>query len=240
LTKSQIRRTLGVGGKSPVRFAALVLLAPIAAVAQTSPDGPSSASAAAGWSLGAGIALFTVATPVRLDDTAFFSRVTTPQLTASLERRLASGTWLVLGASGAIRRDRTKLPLTGEVQYDERVIDVSVGIRQVLTRRGTPVDLSVVALADAGGGKTAQRMLGDAGTAISSGSGSLLMLGGSVGLALDRELIDALSVRVATPLVSATWARARNDFGGGVGKATATTLTAGLMLAPRLELRVAF
>jgi len=175
---------------------------------------------------------------------ASFAAANAPGVTASLERRITSGTWLVFGVSGAITRDRADVTLA-KVSVDQRLIDASVGVRQVVTRRGAPVDVSVVALADAGGGKVDQRFDNTVppgfpvNTGRSASSASQLMLGGSIGLALDRELIDALSVRVATPLVSVSWARTRSDS-GAPNRTTATDLTAGVTIAPRLELRVSF
>jgi prepilin-type N-terminal cleavage/methylation domain-containing protein len=65
------------------------------------------------------------------------------------------------------------------------------------------------------------------------------MIVGTFGVAIDRELTGALSLRVATPIVGAWYARTETKLTGQPTQ-DGEELGAGLMLAPSLELRLAF
>jgi hypothetical protein len=64
-------------------------------------------------------------------------------------------------------------------------------------------------------------------------------VGLTLGLAVERELTSGLSLRVATPLVGASWSRSTLDSSAD-GLTTSEGGGASLILAPSLELRLAF
>lgn len=241
-----------------MRPIALVVLLPLAAVAQTSspepaapPATPVVSSATAGaWSLGAGVGFQTFAlgsSPYFVSSTLsglYLPRPTAPTATASLERRLSARTWLVLGVNGSYDRDRQDLApqSTGLSKLDISELALAAGVRHVVTRAGAPVDVSIDARANAGG----TRWKGE-GAFYSSGVGpveatfeqSAWRAGATFGVAVDRALTGALSLRVATPIVGAWYARTETKVSGQPTE-KGDELFAGLALAPSLELRLAF
>jgi hypothetical protein len=60
-----------------------------------------------------------------------------------------------------------------------------------------------------------------------------------VGLAVERKLRDGLSLRVATPLFGVSWDRSRDEV-PGAAPLRGSSVFASVLLAPRLELRMAF
>jgi hypothetical protein len=114
------------------------------------------------------------------------------------------------------------------------------GIRRVVTREHAPVEVSVVALAEGGGGKREQTMdLSAFGQPSRGASQSLLVLGGSLGIAVERELLDSLAVRVAATFAQVQWARVRTSV-SGFPTETTHSLSAAVSFVPRLELRLGF
>ena len=243
-----------------MRPIAIVALLPFAAFAQTStpepaaspaPPAASASATPARWSLGAGVGFQTFnvgPSPYYVSSTLgglYVSQPTIPTATASLERRLAPRTWLVLGVNGSYDRERQDLgpQSTGISKSDLYALALSAGIRQVLTRAGAPVDVSVDVLANAG----ATRWKGDGAFYSSVGPSpapvgfedSAWRAGATFGVAIDRELTGALSLRVATPIVGAWYARTETKLTGQPTQ-DGEELGAGLMLAPSLELRLAF
>ncbi|MFL5302736.1 MAG: hypothetical protein ACJ79R_20590 [Anaeromyxobacteraceae bacterium] len=190
------------------------------------------------WSLGGGVTLFQLTTisSGRLPELSPLTAV------ASLERRLGDRSWFVLGVAGAFSRVRpgdaaTQFPRTTD---DLRQVDVMAGIRRVVTREHAPVEVSIVALAEGGGGKREQTMdLSAFGQPSQGASQSLLVLGGSLGIAVERELLDSLAVRLATTFAQVQWARVRTSV-TGLPTETTTALSAAVSFVPRLELRLAF
>jgi hypothetical protein len=64
-------------------------------------------------------------------------------------------------------------------------------------------------------------------------------VGLTLGLAVERELTSGLSLRVATPLVGASWSTGTFESSTS-GRSTRDGGGATLLLAPSLELRLAF
>ena len=132
-------------------LAALLLAVPLSALAQAAPPA-APAPAEPEWSLGAGVSfdgLFrgfgpTFATPLV---SAFV-----PGVAASLERRLSARSWLVLGATASWRSNRQDVPAgaVGISRWEERQVRVALGVRHALAGPGAPVEVSLLALADAG------------------------------------------------------------------------------------------
>lgn len=241
-----------------MRSVALVALLPLAAFAQTSTPEPAVAIAApaasatgAAWSIGTGVGFgsFFSTSPAYLSTSInglYISPQPVPAAVASVERRLSGRTWLVIGAEGSFSHDRQDVPAggTGFRKTDLYGLGVSAGIRRFLTRASAPVDVSVDVTASAG----ANRWKGDAayrdyanGGAIADASfdASSWRTGATFGLAVDRELTGALSVRVSTPIVGAWYEKTKTEV-TGQPTIDREELGAGLSIAPRLELRLAF
>jgi hypothetical protein len=235
-----------------MRSIALVVLLPFAAFAQTS--NPEYGFAPAGsWSMGAGVGFdlgFFVGSPVNLTSLSigppYISPPVAPTAVVSLERRLSARDWLVLGVNGSYARDRQDLVpgRAGVKKSDLNTLAVAVGLRHVLTPAGAPVDVSFDVLANAG----ATRWKGDAAYYDSGAAGaiadasfdeSVWRAGATFGIAVERELTSALSLRVATPIVGAWYGETRSEI-TGQPTLEGEDLGAGLALAPRLELRLAF
>lgn len=213
-----------------MRLAIAVLLAvPLSALADAAPAEPR-------WSLGAGITTpQSLAVQVATPSVALHS----PGVTASVERRLFERTWLTAGVSAAWGSERhDPSPAAGAItRVDFRILSLSAGVRQPLTPRSAPVELSVLAEALAGHGSLDAQV--NPGFFPAEQSASERYLAGQLGLALERELGSALSLRIASPLLGLTWRRSREEATGSPRR-DGRTFSAGLALSPRLELRLAF
>jgi len=226
-----------------MRIVATLLLAiPLSTLAQADGSGPP-APATAQWSLGAGVSTgFVVSSGMSglgLLSSGLVSSV--PSANASLERRLSERTWLVLGLDGFVTSSRRDA-VPGLVTYaysrlDQRQLAADCGVRHVVTARGTPVEVSVLALAEVGYASIDATL--DNGAATQAQSASTWLAGAHVGLALERELTAGISLRVATPVAVLSWQQSRQQS-PGFPAASSHALEAGVLLAPRLELRLAF
>lgn len=186
------------------------------------------------WSIGAGVAFDRIL--IASGGSAFLID-TGPELNASLERRLSPRTWLAFGARGSVY-DHTEDVESGygtpSVAY--RRLAVMAGVRQLLTPGGAPVDVSLLALANAGvsAGDWTTEYAGTRERTEELAWG----VGAELGIAVERELTGGIALRVATPIVGLGYAWADRDVGGQ--SLSARTFSADLTLAPQLELRVAF
>jgi len=219
-------------------LAALLLAVPLSTLAQAAPPA-APAPAEPEWSLGAGVSFdglifrgsfTTFATPLV---SAFV-----PGVAASLERRLSARSWLVLGATAFWRSNRQDVPAGafGISRWEDRQVRAALGVRHALTGPGAPVEVSLLALADAGYSSVDATLVQ---TANADQEASAWTAGASLGLALERELTSRLSLRVASPLASLGYLATRQRQ-PGQGATKGHDFSAGLALAPRLELRLAF
>jgi hypothetical protein len=220
---------------------ALIAVVPFVAIAQE-PDAANAPPGPARWSLGAGVTLFSTFTgtgAATIIDSLGLVRATAPVATASLERRLSDRSWLVIGVFGGVEQGRSDPPEVGLsfTRDDSRWLSLTGGLRRVLSRAGAPVDVSVLVLAEAGVGDDEWRYVSD-GTE-SNAQISWWSAGGSLGLAVERALTAGLSLRVASPLVVASWSSAELDQDGAATR-DGSGFRAGALIAPRLELRLAF
>ncbi len=209
-----------------VLLALLLVSSPVAVLAEDDSSPPR-------WSLGAGISttyiyLYGSGTPGGLLGGSG------PSGYASLERRLSDASWLVLGLVGTISEREQDSPGGGEKSRQEyRRLALDLGLRRVVTRPGAVVDFSVLATVQ--GGYYEQLRTG---SALTEQEDSALYVGGDVGFAVDRELTEGLSVRVATSVAGVTWQKIRTKVSGET--LDGHELAANVFLAPRLELRLAF
>ena len=224
-----------------MRLAAALLLAPLSAFAQSPtpppegfPAGPAQWSLGAGWSPGYVSVISSAPTSL-----GFVSPPVLPAVTASLERRLGERTWLVLGVFGAVGRQRQDVPPGGFglSQDDATQLFVNAGVRWIVTVPGAPVDVSFLGLLEGGGAGWDQAV-------VSAGAETQLKttawrVGASIGIAIDRELTRGLSLRVATPLLGASYAWTRAEPAGQPPQ-EGSDFSVAAVIAPRLELRLAF
>ncbi len=226
---------------------AVLIVAPFVAAAEgtpppaaegTPPPAAERTGAAPEWTFGAGVSfdLFGLPAPSLLSG-AFNASV--PTVTASLERRLSARNWLVLGAAGGVTRNRMDVPAGGFgfSRDDARQLFVTAGVRRALTRPGRLAEVSAVFLAEAGLVDAEQQQV-----SFSSDIRQDLtswLVGANAGIAVDRELTGGLSLRVASPLLGARYLRSRVTAPGQPER-TGRSLSVAAILAPRLELRLAF
>jgi len=161
-----------------------------------------------------------------------------PVVAASLERRLSTRTWLALGVSGTFARARGDVPpgSFGVAKDDARQLYLTAGLRQVLTAPGAPMDFSILARLEGGVARADQHYVsgGDVNQKLSA-----WLAGADLGIAVDRELTGGLSLRVATPLVGVAYEESRTEV-EGQPRRSGTDFSVRAILAPRLELRLAF
>jgi hypothetical protein len=222
---------------------AALVLAPVIAVAQPADDfPPRAAPLPANWSLGAGLSL-SLTGPEFVSTGAGYILRNVPIVTASLERRLSDGTWLVVGASGTVTRGRVEVP-PGEStigsKNDYRRLDVTAGVRWALTAAGAPVEVSAVTLAEAGAvdADVADTYAEDTFPVVPTYVETSWHAGASAGIAVDRELTGGISVRIASPLLEARYSRSRVQIVGR--RVDARDVSVRALVAPRVELRLAF
>lgn len=219
--------------------AAVSLLLPLGALESSATSSESVEPVSApSWSIGAGLSFGGLSgwilTPPVTGLTGLISAPTSvaPGVTTSLERSLSERLWLLVGLSGAIATSKRD-----SGSSTSRGISGQVGVRYVLTRPGAMADVSVLALLNGG--------LDDLSlSSADSPAGSLRgtsnwNVGLSGGLAVERQLASGLSVRIATPLISAGYSRGKITYVDAADVRT-TGFSAGLVLAPRLELRLTF
>jgi hypothetical protein len=225
--------------------AALAVLAfvPLLAVAQdTSPSTPETIRAGGDWSFGAGVSFGVIA--FQTGSLVGISGITSsntsvPVVTASLERRLSPRAWLVVGAAGIVSRNRADVPAgnAGFARDDSRQLYLTVGVRRPVTRAGAPVEVSALFLAEAGAIDADQHAV--VFTTEARQDVTYWLAGANVGIAVDRELTGGLSLRVASPLLGAVYYRSRVQESGQPDM-TGNGVSVRALLAPRLELRLAF
>jgi hypothetical protein len=183
------------------------------------------------WSIGVGVAFFDVLTMYKeafLSDWSLFGKVASPTVATSLERALSDRTWLAVDLSAAFERVNSDSSSSAghQPQNRHRRLSMEFGVRHILNRPGAPVDVSVMALA----GGWVEDFLRDSSTSLTQWSAGV-----SGGIAIDRQLVPGLTVRVASPVIAASYLSIKGTYATrGKGFSTA------LQLAPRLELRLSF
>ncbi len=211
-------------------LATLLIVLPLSAMAQAG-------SSSAGWSLGAGVSTAVIYSSCSTSTGLICPSARGPSASASLERRLSDSSWLVVGFAGAIGDSRQD-PIpdsSGGARWKERRLTVDIGLRRIVTGRGAPVEVSILALGEGGYDEASATLDGNA---AGEQRFSSWLAGADVGLAIDRELVTGLTLRVATPLAGAWWQKTRQRLSGST--VDGRSVDASVYLAPRLELRLAF
>jgi len=135
---------------------------------------------------------------------------------------VSSHLWLVLAASGAYSAAATHVTIDGEELDDPTEslrLNANLGLRITLTE-DAPVEVSVL-------------MLGELGKSV-DGYGQATRYGGSLGLALERELADRFGLRLAAMLASAGYHK------GEYGTVEQSGVYGQLSLNPWLQARFLF
>lgn len=185
------------------------------------------------WSVGAGATFLSLgifsATAQLLPSSS--PTIYVPGAFATLEYRLDAHGSLVLGADGSLLRSTSK---TGPVEATsvQTSFGATGGYRSRLSRDGAPVGFSLVALVHLGYAAYSEATA----AAPTNSAWDLSFLGG---LAVERQLLEQLSMRLSAMVVSAGYTSYNNeDTSSAPPSAHAVHL--GLGLAPSLELRLAF
>ncbi|WP_242356209.1 hypothetical protein [Anaeromyxobacter sp. SG64] len=198
------------------------------------------------WSLGGGLSWTLVGNPISailLPSGAYVTSIdaSIPSVNASLERRAGERTWIVLGLAGGGDRREMDPPSGSTYSPTDQTVTgafASVGVRRVLTPGDAPVDFSIVGAIEGGFVRASETTPSPAGGDLEETYRSRLV-GVSGGIALDRTLTGSLSLRIATPLVTASYASVSSTATGQADR-DGSALGAHVVLAPRLELRIAF
>ncbi len=228
-----------------IRTAVLATFVAIASSAATTAQAEESPK----WTLGAGlgnVTTFVLPSPNGslggLAVLGFASGDSVPVATFFVERRLGDRTWLVFGAAGSVSRTRVDpSPTTGATvptKFDSEQVSLSAGLRRVVTRPGAPVEVSLQGTVEGGYLHDQQELTttGAVATTEIRDTGGFGMVTG--GIALERVLTGDLALRISTPLLGGSWAKL--EVKDGAGSHDATSARVFVVLAPRIELRLAF
>jgi opacity protein-like surface antigen len=229
------------------RLALLALFAPLLASAQEPVPPPVAPPAEEPpWNVGAG--LFVSTSGVAVGTTATGSaRLVVPVGRASLERRLAQGTWLVLGLSGSYTDESAEpssQPANTRIRVDtsNSSAALSAGVRWSLASVGG-VQLSGLGLLTYGytGTALSTETTQNGTTTTTTGKSSANQFGVAGGLALEKGLTDRLALRFAVSVLRLAYASGtslddpingtRSNIGG---------VLASIGFDPAIELRLYF
>jgi hypothetical protein len=175
----------------------------------------------------------------------------TPTSRLALERRIGDGTWLIVNARASY--DRRLIPISNvgdpgvtrsSIERVDTFIGLLLGVRRVVTKG--LVEISLIGTA----GVARSAISGDALRANELPSSYGLdpgdrtdVVGVSGGIAVERELVSALSLRLTADLVAASYSRTHDVSVDSSGVATRNdyhAFSAGLALAPGLEVHLYF
>jgi hypothetical protein len=202
-------------------------------------DAPTRPKAPRDWNVGAGI----MATGDGFN--MFFSRGM-PLYHAALERRVGEHTWFAFNARAGYDTDQRLASTLSISDEDTATIDMAtasilLGARQVFVEG--LVEVSGYAAIMAGYHDVMGDELAATGATAILGGGDGYDLGLLLGVAVERELIDALALRLALDLVSARISTEEASKRDETGKTHTTPLTSGraaLNVQPSLQLHFYF
>jgi hypothetical protein len=209
--------------------AALLAVAPAAVpAAETAPADPPR------WSLGAG---FTFGETVLVGGIpGEVLRLGTPVASATVERAVGPRSWLVIGLSGIYDQSSREAVALGSLsEASLSLLQVTAGLRHVVTPAGAPVDVSVLLLGGVGTATAETEYAGVDETA----EASSWLVGASAGIAVDRSLTTNLSLRISTSLFDASWSTTETER-TGERTVESKDLSVRLHLTPGLQLRLLF
>jgi len=196
------------------------------------------------WDLGAGLGFGTGVSNLGADSALAMSAA---PLRLSLERALTESTWLMLNGSfshvgGDVPVSNAADPSArNKVSVSDNTLIIQAGVRQIVV--SSLVDVSLFGGLEVGnewvngeGLTTDERSTGpQAGT-------SAKLFGVIVGMAVERELVPSLALRLAADLASATWLWTTSQVYAANGPVTTRLNRNGLAVGvePSIELRLYF
>jgi hypothetical protein len=207
---------------------------------------PEPAPAPRNWNLGAGIG-FGVSNAGPLFGDYLLSTRPLP-FRLSLEKSLGETTWLMM--NGAFTHVADEIPVTNlidptaerrKVERSYNVVVGTLGIRQIVV--SGLVDFSVFGGLEAGNAWINGEATTEEEVAIGTDPGSSTVLFGILaGIAVERELIESLSLRIAVDVASMTWLWATTKRIEGDSAEELDIRRSGfeLLMVPALELRLYF
>ncbi len=212
------------------------------------------AGAESQWTLGAGVGYASgeILGSVNGGAIGDYSGVTIPAAQAvtpvvSLERRIGTSDWLLLGLSGNITRQTMPLPATlspyslYNTSQTSGGAALALGVRHYFTEPGAPIGFSIHGALAVGIQQTSEDYTAVDENGVSTaghGSATAWLVGGFAGIAVDKGLTDNLSLRLAVSLLSIQYDKTSvaPATDGGAQSAFGASLT----FNPDLELRFAF
>ena len=217
-----------------------------AAPPYSAPKVPEPPPAPRHWNLGAGLGFAPTAGGILFGDYLLSSQ--TLPFRVSLEKSLGKTTWLML--NGAFSHVADEAPVTNLIDPDaprrkvERRYSLIVGtfgVRQIVV--SGLVDISVFGGLEAGNAWIDGEATTEDEVAIGTDPGSSTVLFGILaGIAVERELVESLSLRIAVDVGSMTWlwATTRRIEGDRTEKLDVHRSSFELLMVPALELRLYF
>jgi hypothetical protein len=223
-------------------LACVCLLCPVSAFAQSPEPAPTTQPPAAPataaieaprWSLGFGYAP-SVVTVLTSNSGLGGVLTSTPRVSTTVERRVGDATWLGFQLGGRYGSSSTEDSRGSE----SGGLYAQLGVRHVLNPKGL-VEVSLWGAASAdywtGSYPSPSEQVPDA---VHSGRGFSLGLVG--GLALERELVQGLALRLSSSVAQANWGKTMDWASGSDLRSTSEFGSVSLAFAPMLELRYAF
>jgi hypothetical protein len=194
---------------------------------------------ASSWNVGAGVSS---------SGDSMAQVVLVPGYRAALERRLGQRSWLALNALGGYERRDTPLQLSenargGRTQVQTYDADIAVffGLRYAFVQG--VVEVSLLTGVFGSYEKMGRQKLRSGETAFGTLPGSIRKIGIVGGLAVERELVEALGLRLSLDMVSASISSVENVSTDDIGFEKTTDSSAhgiGLAIRPSLALHFYF
>ncbi len=187
------------------------------------------------WSLGAGI-LVPGLTYSPIGHVGSLSAYTTaPSTSMALERRLRDTLWLTLGVSGSVSTvdDPVSLDNGSTVATNALDAEISAGLRYILNPREA-VEVSVF------GGLALSWTDVDMKTDTEEWTNRTLSYGMVAGLALERRLLDNLTLRLHTTIGNVYYSSVESEVEGTPGTTRLNQFRGGVALSPGIQLRLTF
>lgn len=223
-------------------LACVCLLCPVSAFAQSPEPAPAAQAPAAPataaveaprWSLGFGYAP-SIVTVLTSDSGLDGLLTSTPRVSTTIERRVGDATWLGLQLGGNYGSSHPE----DSRGWEYGSLYAQVGVRHVLNPKGlVEVSLWGAASASYWSGAYPNPSEQEPDAVHSSRAFSLGLVGG---LALERELIQGLALRLSSSVAQASWNKTLDWTSRADLRRAVESTSVSVAFAPMLELRYAF
>jgi hypothetical protein len=153
----------------------------------------------------------------------------------ALERRLSDTLWLTLGVSGSVSTvdDPVSLDNGSTIATKALGAELSMGLRYIFNPRAA-VEVSVF------GGLALSWADVDMKTDTQAWTNQTLSYGLVAGLALERRLLDNLSLRLQTTIGNVYYSSVESEIEGTPGTTRFQQFRGGVALSPGIQLRLTF